>query len=139
MRDNEKEKITTRETNIESEIIKQLISVPEDVGVTFKDLSNIEGFSGDRILPYPISNPDNNPFNLIAWHACSEDAIEILKRLERDKVIKIRPIESPLMTYFAYKSEYYRPPCETVFHSKNTNKIRWIPCSIIEGGGLFKV
>ena len=103
-------------------------------GVTFAQLDNIKGFSGDR--EYVLEGPDFS--NIVLWSGLSSEAIEAIQsmRVNQDVIL----CSTPFLTYLADGMSLSYPVAKTRRHYKEP---RWSPCVIwtaeqAKKGGFFE-
>jgi len=90
-------------------------------GVSFAELSKIDGFNGDREISF-----DSAKFsNIIVWSGVSEEAVSSLRKLVDNKSYHFHPTSS--LTYMADGAMLNIPIAKSVRHYKTPH---WIPTVI---------
>jgi hypothetical protein len=108
--------------DIKAEIISMLTDVGE--GLSFVNLSEIEGFKGDLELEIEDKN-------IILWSGVSQDAITGLNQLMTDGIIDI--VGTSELTYIADGTLLAYPIAKS---NRQYKTPRWLP-SVINKGRMF--
>lgn len=101
-------------------ILNLIRDLPE--GVSFAELSRIEGFKGDNHFGYPDQN-------LFLWFACSDLAVTALTELKDNKQIEFKPVNG-LLIYSADRLIPRFPVAESI---KKYSTPHWFPVTLHKG------
>lgn len=105
-------------------ILKRLEKLGD--GVSFADLSKIDGFNGDLWYGFPEKN-------VYYWFSCSDKAIDALNELIYERKVALRPTVS-----LVYLADRLIPKFPTAKTFRNYVGTRWLPVVLDKGANFNK-
>jgi hypothetical protein len=94
-------------------------------GVSYVDLSRIEGFAG-------TTWHGSAEYNQFFWFACSDEAIEALKYLINEEIIAIKPLD-PQTSLLVSMAAGTKPQYPMATHKKKYKSPHWVPVVFNKG------
>jgi len=132
-------KVFCREEEPREKILmkKGIIDMQQDSNgvLTFQDLAEIRGFSGDISLDVVYTPESSRHKKVSVWTECSELAVECLEELSREMVISIVPVVDTMQVIRLYGRG--RTPILPMLTSNvivtEPNQPCWLPCVVCKG------